>query len=217
MSAERRRALVELAAEQRFMVLEDNCYHDFSYDGPPPPTLRAFDDHGVVVQSDSFSKYVAPGLRMAWVAGHPAAIQGLVRVRQDFSVSALLARTLERFCVSGAFDRHVAELRDRYRHKRDLTTDALREHCEPLVSFRRPTGGFYFWLRISDEVDWPRARDLAAAAGIALRPGDRFTEGVEAGHHVRLSPIQVPDADIEPGIAELGRALRASRRDPSGA
>jgi len=212
LSDQRRRALVELAAEQQIMVLEDNCYYDFAYDDPPPPTLRAYDDAGVVIQSDSFSKYVAPGLRMAWVAGHPAAIEGLVRVRQDFAVSALLARALERYCTSGAFDRHVDELRGRYRHKRDVTAAALREHCEPLVSFREPTGGFYFWLRIADEVDWPEARALAAAAGIAVRPGDRFADADGGAHHVRLSPIQVPDADIEPGIAALGRALRAAVR-----
>ena len=80
------------------------------------------------------------------------------------------------------------------------------------MSFREPSGGFYFWLRISDEVDWAVARDLAAAAGIAVRPGDRFGDEEGGAHHVRLSPIQVPDADIEPGIAELGRALRAARR-----
>ncbi len=213
---DRRRALVELATEQRLMVLEDNCYYDFPYDSPPPPTLRSYDDHGVVIQSDSFSKYVAPGLRMAWVAGHPTAIDGLVQVRQDFAVSALLARALERYCTSGAFDRHVTELRARYRHKRDVTTAALREHCEPLVSFREPSGGFYFWLRISDEVDWAEARALAAEAGIAVRAGDRFGDGTDAAHHVRLSPIQVPDADIEPGIAALGRALRAARRGAAG-
>ena len=165
-----------------------------------------------MIQSDSFSKYVAPGLRMAWAAGHPTAIDGLVQVRQDFAVSALLARALERYRTSGAFDRHVAELRGRYRHKRDVTTAAFREHCEPLVSFREPTGGFYFWLRISGEVDWAEARALAAEAGVAVRAGDRFGDGADAAHHVRLSPIQVPDADIEPGIAALGRALRAARR-----
>jgi len=208
----RRRALVELAAERGVMVLEDNCYVEFAYDAPAPPTLRAYDDAGVVLQSDSFSKYVAPGLRMGWIAGHPAAVEGVVRVRQDFSVSALLARALERFIVSGAYDAHLDELRRRYRHKRDLTAAALRQHCEPLVTFREPSGGFYFWLRIADEVDWDEARARAAAAGIALRPGSRFTDDESGPQHVRLSPIQVPDADIEPGITELGRALRASVR-----
>ena len=198
------------------MVLEDNCYHDFAYDSPPPPTLRAYDDHGVVIQSDSFSKYVAPGLRMAWVAGHPTAIDGLVQVRQDFAVSALLARALERYCADGAFDRHVAELRERYRHKRDVTTAALREHCEPLVSFREPTGGFYFWLRISDEVDWAEARALAAEAGVAVRAGDRFGDGADA--RPPRAPLPHPGARrrhrarhrrVGPGVA--GRSPRRAR------
>lgn len=212
---DRRRALVEVAAEHGVMVLEDNCYYHFGYDAPPPPTLRAFDEHGVVVQSDSFSKYVAPGLRLAWVAGHPAAVEGVVRARQDFSVSALLARAIERFCRSGAFDRHVELLRERYRRKRDLTTAALRRHCEPLVAFREPVGGFYFWLRVADDVDWAHARDLAAADGVAVRPGDQFTGGTDGPRFVRLSPIQVSDDEIEPGIAVLGRALRAARRSPA--
>ena len=83
------------------------------------------------------------------------------------------------------------------------------------MSFREPTGGFYFWLRIADEVDWDQARATAAAAGIAVRPGARFTEDSTGPQHVRLSPIQVPDDDIEPGIAELGRALRAAVRRPA--
>ncbi|MCD9625522.1 PLP-dependent aminotransferase family protein [Rhabdothermincola salaria] len=209
----RRRALVDMAVEHDVMVLEDNCYYHFGYDTAPPPTLRSFDEQGVVIQSDSFSKYVAPGLRLAWVAGHPAAVEGVVRARQDFSVSALLARAIERFCRSGDFDRHIELLRARYRHKRDVTTAALREHCEPLVAFREPAGGFYFWLRVADDVDWLHARELAAADGVAVRPGDQFVDGDAGPRFVRLSPIQVPDAEIEPGIALLGRALRAARRD----
>ena len=68
---ERRERLLELAREWDLIVLEDNCYHAFSYDAPPPPTLLALDDDGRVLHSDTFSKSIAPGLRMAWVAGAP--------------------------------------------------------------------------------------------------------------------------------------------------
>ncbi len=212
LSPRRRQALVALAAEQHFVVLEDNCYHGFAYDEPPPPTLRAYDDAGLVVQSDSFSKYVAPGLRMAWLAGHPAAIDAVVRVRQDFAVSPLLARALERYLAAGAFDRHVEHLRLRYRTKRDLTAAALRAHCGAFVTFREPRGGFYFWLRISPRVDWDHARRALAAQGVAFRSGARFVDDEADGCFVRISPIPVPDADIEVGIAALGRALQAATR-----
>ena len=208
----RREALVALAHEWQVLLLEDNCYYEFAYDEPPPPTLLALDDAGLVLQSDSFSKYVAPGLRMAWLAGHPAAIEAVTRVRQDFAVSRLVARTLERYVEGGDLDAHLEELRAHYARKRDLTVHALDAHCSPWVRFRPPAGGFYFWLEIDPRVDWDAARAELAAQGIAFRPGDRFSDAPDAGRHVRLSPIQVPEELIEPGIAALGAALTAHVR-----
>ncbi len=117
----RRERLLELAHEWDLLVLEDNCYHAFFYDAPPPPTLLALDGEGRVLHSDTFSKSIAPGLRMAWVAGAPHAIEPLTQVRQDFAVSQLLARALERYLAAGHLDTHLAELREVYRRKRDIT------------------------------------------------------------------------------------------------
>jgi DNA-binding transcriptional MocR family regulator len=208
----RRERLLEIAREWDVIVLEDNCYHAFFYDAPPPPTLLALDDDGRVLHSDTFSKSIAPGLRMAWVAGAPEAIAPLARVRQDFGVSQLLARALERYLAGGHLDAHLAELRDKYRRKRDITAAALRDHCAESVRFATPGGGFYFWLELLDTVDWHRARELAAARGIACRPGDTFVGDDSGRRYLRLSPIQVPDADIEPGIVALAGALRDATR-----
>jgi 2-aminoadipate transaminase len=204
---DRRERLLELADEWDVLVLEDNCYHEFFYDEPTPPTLLALDDSGRVLHSDTFSKSIAPGLRMAWVAGAPRAIAPLAEVRQDFAVSQLLARALERYMAAGHLDMHLAELRAVYCRKRDITAAALQEHCSEWVRFQVPGGGFYFWLELLDTVDWDRARELAAAHGIACRPGDTFVDDETGRRFLRLSPIQVPDADIEPGIAALGAAL----------
>jgi 2-aminoadipate transaminase len=209
----RREELIALAKEWHVMLLEDNCYYAFAYDESPPPTLLALDDAGFVLQSDSFSKYVAPGLRLAWLAGDPVAIDAIVRVRQDFAVSQLLARAMERYVASGDLDLHLAELRDLYRTKRDITSHALRTHCEPWVRFREPAGGFYFWLEVDERVDWDIARAHLAEQGIAFRPGDRFVDDGDGRRFVRISPIQVPTEHIAPGIAALGDALaRAVRR-----
>ncbi len=210
LSGPRREELVALASEQQLLVIEDNCYYEFAYDEPPPPTLLALDPSGFVLQSDSFSKYVAPGLRMAWLAGHPAAIEAIVRVRQDFAVSRLLARSLERYLACGDLDTHLAMLREHYRAKRDVTTKALRDHCAPWVTFVEPRGGFYFWLEIHPLVDWDAARVALARQGIAFRPGDGFVDHDDEHRYVRISPIQVPIEQIEPGIAALGAALGAA-------
>ena len=208
----RRERLVEIAQQRGVMVLEDNCYYEFGYDAPPPPTLLALDHSGLVLQSDSFSKYVAPGLRMAWIAGAPIAVEAVVRVRQDFAVSQLLARAMERYVSDGQLDAHLAQLRDAYRHKRDVTAAALRKHCEPWVRFRPPDGGFYFWIELSDQIDWDGARERMAERGIAFRPGTQFVHDESGRRYVRISCIQVPEADIEPGIAALGAALAAAAR-----
>ena len=91
-------------------------------------------------------------------------------------------------------------------------TKALHKYCEPWVRFREPSGGFYFWLELLDTVDWDRARELAAARGVACRPGDTFVGDDSGRRFLRLSPIQVPDADIEPGIVALAEALRVATR-----
>lgn len=204
---ERRRAVVELARSRRLVVLEDDCYHEFGYDGPPPPTLRALDDAGLVVHSDSFSKYLAPGLRLGWLAGHPAAVDAITQVRQDFSVSQLMARAVERIVRSGALDAHVTQVRDAYRHKRDLTAALLREHCGELVGFTTPPGGFFFWLRLHDRVDLDALAAGLAARGVAVRDGSWFTGDGSGRRHLRLSPIQLDDDTIARGLALLGDAL----------
>jgi 2-aminoadipate transaminase len=213
---ERRRRLLEVAEEWGVLVLEDNCYYEFAYDEPAPPTLLALDRSGLVLQSDSFSKYLAPGVRMAWAAGAPEALEGMIRVRQDFAVSQLLARALARYVAAGVLDAHVAELRDVYRRKRDVTAAALEAHCLPWVRYRVPSGGFYFWLEISPDVDWDVARTRLAEEGVAFRPGDAYVGDPQGRRFVRISSIQVPEDDIETGIAAMAAALAAASRAPAG-
>ncbi|HEX7094806.1 MAG TPA: PLP-dependent aminotransferase family protein [Acidimicrobiales bacterium] len=209
---ERRLRLLDIARRWNVIVLEDNCYYEFSYDSAPPPTLLALDDTGLVVQSDSFSKYVAPGLRMAWLASAHETIAALAGSRQDFAVSRVIARALDRYMARGELERHLDVLRARYRTKRDLAVAALREHCQPWVSFREPAGGFYLWLEIAPTVDWSWVRAELAQRGIAVRPGDGMVAEDDPRRFVRLSCIQVPDDDIAPGIAQIGEVLAASAR-----
>ena len=157
-----------------------------------------------------FSKYVAPGLRMAWLAAAPDVTAALAGARQDFAVSRVIARTIERYMAEGSLDAHLGLLRERYRAKRDIAVAALREHCQPWVTFRAPAGGFYLWLEIAPAVHWPTVRDNLAQRGIAVRPGDGILAEGDLRRFVRLSCIQVPDADIAPGIEALGQVLAAA-------
>jgi 2-aminoadipate transaminase len=210
--ADQRRRLIELSREAGAVVVDDNCYYHLWYDEPPATSLLALDDGGTVIQSGTFSKYLAPGLRMAWLAGDSRLIARIAAARQDFAVSQLTARVIERYVRDGDLDRHLAELRGAYRAKRDTAERALIEHCHRLVDFRTPRGGFYFWLSVRPEVDFDEAMAGAQHRGVGFRPGVRFQHLNDGGQYLRLSVAQSPIADIEPGIALLGDALSAAAR-----
>ncbi|HLY83826.1 MAG TPA: PLP-dependent aminotransferase family protein [Acidimicrobiales bacterium] len=210
LSLDRRRRLVELAREWDVIVVEDNCYYEKYFDEPPPPTLFSLDESGLVIQSDSFSKMLAPSLRLGYVAGTPDALKALDGVRQDLGVNQIIPRMVEAYIADGKLDPHLARARVINRRKRDIALDALRRYCEPWVRFRVPGGGIYFWLELSPQVDWEQVRERAVADGVACRPGERFTGDDSGKGFLRLSFLHVSEEEIERGIGVLGKALSAS-------
>lgn len=204
---DRRRALIDIAARRGAVVLEDACYHDLHFDAPPPPTLLALDRHDVVVQSGTFSKLLAPGLRLGWLAGPPELVARIVGARRDFSVDRVSALAVARYLESGKLEPHVERLRAAYRSKRDVAVEALRRHCAPLVTFDIPAGGFYLWLLLDPAVDVEALGRRASAEGLGLRTGDVFGGAAYQVPALRLSVAQVPVPRIEPAIALLGRIL----------
>jgi len=127
-------------------------------------------------------------------------------------VSQINARVVERFVRSGELDEHLSLLRAVYQKKRDLAVDALERHCGDLVDFAVPRGGLYLWLKIHDTVDLDAAMARSKELGVTFRPGVRFQHGSEGASHLRLSVAQSPIAEIDPGIAHLGTALKESVR-----
>lgn len=209
----RRRQLLAVARRWGATVIEDNCYHEFSYGSPPPPTLLALDaGRGTVVQADTFSKLVAPGLRLGWLSGDAGLMESVARTRHDFAVSQTVARGLAQFLAEGLLEPHLDRVRAAYRRKWDVAVDTLRHHCAPSVTFAVPTGGFYFWLALAGGIDPQRAVDLALERGVSLRPGSAFGDGPDTAAHLRMAVVQVPEADIAPGVRVLGQVLAESRR-----
>jgi 2-aminoadipate transaminase len=212
MPLERREQLVALADEWDVLIVEDNCYWELYYDGKPPPTLLSLDLAGLVLQSDSFSKNFAPGVRMGWIVGSDEALHAVGSARQDLGVSQWIARALELYLRDGKLDGHLDHVRELYTRKRDVALAALEKHCSSYVSFHKPSGGIYFWLELSDGVDWDRVREMMVNDGVACRPGERFTGDESGRRYLRVAFLQVPEEEIERGIAVMGRALRESVR-----
>ena len=213
LSLPRRKRVLELADEYEFIVLEDNVYGELRYDGEHIPTLLSLDTEGYVVRVDSFSKTLAPALRMGYITGAPEVVAAMSAVRGDLGVSQFLARVVAKYVAEGLYDEHVTMVNELYRRKRDLAAAALREHCGDLVNFDSPDGGFFHWLRISDEVDGAQVMMKAMENGVQCRPGERFFGESDKDLHtqyLRMAFSMVPESELERGIAALAQALKDS-------
>jgi 2-aminoadipate transaminase len=210
MPLDRRRRLVEIAQEFEVVLVEDICYHELYFEDPPPATLLSLDEAGLVVQSDSFSKILAPGLRLGWIAGTSEALKGLAAVRQDLGSSQLLAHAMDLYLRDDRLESRLEVLRPAYKAKRDVAFAALREHCGDLVEFAVPKGGIYFWLHVDDSVDCAAVSEKLGSEGVACRPGERFTDDAAGRQFIRMAFLQVPISEIERGVEALGRALHSS-------
>jgi 2-aminoadipate transaminase len=164
------------------------------------------------MQCNAFSKTIAPGLRLGWMAGHADAIAALAAVRQDLGVSQWFSRTMAEFLAQNLFDAHLARANAVYKAKCATAVRAVREHCGEFARFHEPNGSFYLWLEIDERVDWQRAAALAAQQGIFFRPGERFMGESDGRQFLRLAYSHVSEAIIAAGIAKLGRILHDCQR-----
>ena len=208
LSRNRREQIVDLAKRWSFILVEDHVYGDLRFAGEAKPTLLSLDDSGLVIQCGSFSKILAPGLRLGWMAGAPEAIGALAAVRQDLGVGQWLARVMAEYLKEGLLEPHIARVSAIYKSKAEAASKAVRAYCGDFVKFRDPEGSFYLWLEIDDRIDWRRAASMAGREGIFFRPGERFMGESDGRQFLRLSYSHVSEKVISEGIAKLGSILR---------
>jgi 2-aminoadipate transaminase len=225
LSLPRRRRLLELARRysrsQRLLIVEDAAYRELRYDGPDLPSIKALDeDNSQVVLAMSFSKSLAPGLKTGYGILPRALVEGVVGIKggHDFGSNNLAQHLIARLIETGAYDQHVARMRELYRRKRDALLGALAEAFPPGsgVSWTRPGGGLYVWLTFPAGVDTGLQGALLEAA---LREGVLYVPGAfccppgataQAGS-VRLcfAPVQIEQ--ITEAVRRLARAAGGSR------
>lgn len=215
MSVPRRHQLLDLARRHDFLILEDNVYGDLRFAGEPLPTLLSLDKNDLVIQCGSFSKIVAPALRLGWIAGPAKAIEPLANMRQDLGVGQWHARVMTSYMADGLLDDHIAEVNKVYKSKAETAARAVRDYCGNYVSFRMPQGSFYLWLEIDERVDWQRAAEMSAKEGIFFRPGERFMGETNGRQFLRLAYSHVSEDIISRGIKKLGEILSACARVPA--
>jgi 2-aminoadipate transaminase len=214
LAAERRRALVALAQRAGLIVLEDDVYHELWYDAPPPPPLYSLCPAGPVVRLGSFSKVLAPGLRLGWMLAAPEVIQrctGSGMLDSGGGINHFTAHVVAAFIELGLLDQHVETLRAAYRQRRDVLLDALASHLPEGCRWAAPGGGFFVWLRLPPGVDSAALLPIAEAQGVSYVPGARFYAGGGGEQSCRLAFTLVSLEELAEGARRLGDLLRDAR------
>ncbi len=211
MSLPRRQALVELAARKGIYILEDSPYRKVRFEGADVPSVKALDPGGLVFQCGTFSKLMAPGLRVGWVATTPDMVGRLIQLKADGGSCPLTQRIIFEFCRSGRLEAHTSRIQETYRRNRDHMVAALRRDL-PAATFAVPEGGYYIWVTLPEDVDGDEVTTRAAAGGATVIPGSKFLALPEAGHPrntVRVAFSHATPEEIDEGIRRLAAAFDA--------
>lgn len=201
-------------------VLEDTLYRALRFAGEPVPTLRALDTAGRVVHLGSFSKILAPGLRLGWVAAAPELLEplGLLKLAADTQTATLSMSVAARLLTDFDLDEHIAVIRERYGHKRDLMVTTMRETFPGEVSFTEPDGGLFTWVTFPEGFDAAdfMARVALPQARVAYVPGTTFFPVRQEANHARFSYSGVADDVMVDALGRLGSCSAPScpRADP---
>ncbi len=174
LSEARRHELLRLAFEYGVPIFEDDCYADLIWDGKRPPALHALSKSGGVIYIGSFSKSIAPALRVGYIVAEWALLSRMLAIKTDAGSGALEQMVLGEYCPAH-FDVHVPELTRGLRKKLETMMDALNEHFGTAAEFDDPKGGIFLWVKLPDQVDTLKLYQVALAAGVAINPGPEWS------------------------------------------
>lgn len=224
LARERRMQVVALAEQYGVPILEDDPYGQLRYEGEHLPTLlglaaqaQAEADtpyHGDVIYLSTFSKTLAPGLRLGWVVAPIDVIQRLVQAKQgcDLHTSMLVQMVAYEVARGGFLDQHVREVRELYRARRDAMLAALRQHFPPGITWTEPQGGLFLWVTLPEQLNAAELLPAALAANVAFVPGAAFFAQGGGHHTLRLNFSCMPPERIAEGIQRLGEVIAQGLR-----
>jgi len=210
MTEARRAALSRRAMELGVPLVEDNPYGDLWFDTPPPAPLTARNPEGCVYLG-SFSKVLAPGLRLGFIVAPPALYPKLLQAKQaaDLHSPSFNQRMVSEVIKDGFLDRHVPTIRALYKSQRDAMLSALKREMKGLdVTWNTPAGGMFLWARLPEGVSAVALLPKAVDKGVAFVPGSAFYAGEGDPRSIRLSFVTATADQIETGIAALATAIR---------
>lgn len=210
MSLERRLELARGVAAAGITLVEDDAYHDLWYDAPPPPPVCALAENPWALYTGTFSKVIAPGLRIGYLWGNARVVSRLAQLKQltDLHSSSLAQRVIHRYCRQGLLDPGIRRFRDGYRRRRDVMLASLETHLGGLARWTVPAGGMFLFVTLPEQADAEELLRRCMARGVVFVPGGSFHPGGGGEHTLRLNFVSASEERIREGIALLGEEVR---------
>jgi 2-aminoadipate transaminase len=204
----RRAELLRLAQEYGVPIFEDDCYADLIWDGQRPPAIHAMATNGGVIHIGSFSKSIAPALRVGFIVAPWELLSRMLALKTDAGSGALEQMALAEYCAPH-FATHVTQLTHGLRAKRDTLMEALDAQFGTAAEFEAPRGGIFLWVKLPDNVDSLKLHQAALAAGVAINPGPEWsTNKVHSQSRLRLCFANPSAEQIREGVAVLADVCR---------
>ncbi len=199
----RRAELLKLAEQYGVPIFEDDCYADLIWEGKRPPALHAMSGNGGVIHIGSFSKSIAPALRVGYIVAGWGVLSRMLSLKTDAGSGALEQMVLAEYCAPH-FNSHVPKLTRGLRAKLETLMEALNEQFGTSAEFEDPKGGIFLWVKLPDQVDTLKLYQAALAAGVAINPGPEWsTDKAYAGSRLRLCFASPSHEEIREGVAVL--------------
>lgn len=208
MSEEKKQALYELLVEHQVPLIEDDVYAELYFGSHPPKPVKSFDREGLVMHCSSFSKSLAPGYRIGWVAGGRYAEQiARLKLMTTISPSVPAQAALADYLQHGGYDRHLRKLRHALEMQQSAMLASAARHFPASTRVTRPSGGYFLWFEFPERLDSLQLLRLALAQGISLAPGPIFSASQGFRHCARLNYGHPWNPRSEQAMEVLGRLV----------
>ena len=213
MTLERRKQVLEVTGKHGIPVFEDDCYADLRFEGEDVTSFHSLDDTGRVVYVGSFSKIIAPGMRMGYLVAPQEVINRAWSFKSGGAVSQFTALAVAEY-MKGGLDQHIEVHNRALMAKRDAMVAALGENFGGSVTWTTPQGGLYVWVRFPDGTDLAAVQEQVYQEGVGYYNGTQFSPSGEGANYVRLCFGHPPAETIYEGIGELARILERNKVYP---